>query len=170
MNMRKGFTLVELLIVIIIIGVLAAAMLLSSGTASDSAKASNVVSNMRSLKTACVLFYKDNMDVCEEAAKTNTLPSDPNLAGGIDPLKKYMDNPRISANYKIVTGTVKEGASTTYNRWFVKFDLNSEGYDAGVKDKLKGQAKSVGLYKTATEVGEDTTLYDGGNEVYMIAR
>lgn len=167
MNMRKGFTLVELLIVIIIIGVLAAAMLLSSGTASDSAKASNVVSNMRSLKTACVLFYKDNMDACEAVAPG--LPSDPDLAAGIDPLKKYMDNPNISDKYKIVTGTVDDNG-TTYNRWFVEFDLAGAGYDSGVKDKLKGQAKSVGLYKAKDNAGGAATFYDGSDKVYMVAR
>ena len=51
MKMRKGFTLVELLIVIIIIGILAAAMLLSSGAATETARASNAIAEMRSIKT-----------------------------------------------------------------------------------------------------------------------
>ena len=46
MKMRKGFTLVELLIVIIIIGILAAAMLMSSGSATDAATASTAISEM----------------------------------------------------------------------------------------------------------------------------
>ena len=54
MKMRKGFTLVELLIVIIIIGILAAAMLLSSGSATNSALASAALSEMRGLKAAVV--------------------------------------------------------------------------------------------------------------------
>ena len=54
MKMRKGFTLVELLIVIIIIGILAAAMLLSSGSATNSAMASAALSEMRGLKAAVV--------------------------------------------------------------------------------------------------------------------
>ena len=55
MKMRKGFTLVELLIVIIIIGILAAAMLLSSGSASDSAAATAALSEMRAIKAAVVM-------------------------------------------------------------------------------------------------------------------
>ena len=55
MKMRKGFTLVELLIVIIIIGILAAAMLLSSGSASDSAAATAALSEMRAIKAAIVM-------------------------------------------------------------------------------------------------------------------
>ena len=55
MKMRKGFTLVELLIVIVIIGILAAAMLLSGGSASDSASAAGAVSEMRALKAATIM-------------------------------------------------------------------------------------------------------------------
>ena len=59
MKMRKGFTLVELLIVIVIIGILAAAMLLSSGSATASADAAAAVSEMRALKAAIILYISN---------------------------------------------------------------------------------------------------------------
>ena len=53
----KGFTLVELLIVIIIIGILAGMMMLSTGSATDTAEATKIVSDMRNIKSACCLLY-----------------------------------------------------------------------------------------------------------------
>ena len=49
----KGFTLVELLIVIIIIGILAGMMMLSTGSATDKAEATKIVSDMRNVNAAC---------------------------------------------------------------------------------------------------------------------
>ena len=51
---RSGFTLVELLIVIVVIGVLSTMMMLSSTEAVSSAKASNIISNLRNWKTAAL--------------------------------------------------------------------------------------------------------------------
>lgn len=58
----KGFTLVELLIVIIIIGILAGMMMLSTGGATAKAEATKIVSDMRNLKAAAVMYYADNSD------------------------------------------------------------------------------------------------------------
>ncbi len=59
---RKGFTLVELLIVIVVIGILSAMMMLSSTEAVSSAKANNIISNLRNLKTAVLSWYADNIN------------------------------------------------------------------------------------------------------------
>lgn len=58
----KGFTLVELLIVIIIIGILAGMMMLSTGGATAKAEATKIVSDMRNMKAAAVMVYADGGD------------------------------------------------------------------------------------------------------------
>ncbi len=59
---RRGFTLVELLIVIVVIGVLAAMMMLSSDEAVSSARATKIIADMRTMKTALTAWYTDNYD------------------------------------------------------------------------------------------------------------
>lgn len=59
---RKGFTLVELLIVIVVIGILSAMMMLSSTEAVTSAKAAKVLADMRNIKTSVLEWYTENYD------------------------------------------------------------------------------------------------------------
>lgn len=76
---RCGFTLVELLIVIIIIGILVGAMMLILASGNHAAEAAKIISDLRSLKAATMLYYLDNPDGSEPT---------------IDPdLKMHMDRP-----------------------------------------------------------------------------
>ena len=143
--MRKGFTLVELLIVIVIIGILAAAMLLSSGSATASATASAVISDLRSLKAACLMAWADSMDYYQTAAPQ------------IGEVSKFMDN-----SDKVNNG--KYSIVTSGGKWYVKYDATSDAPE--VREKLQGKAGSVGLLASTTS--GDT--YAGGNDVVMIAR
>lgn len=56
---KKGFTLVELLVVIVIIGVLAGMMMLSTGKATDKAEAAKIINDLRTIKAAALMYYAD---------------------------------------------------------------------------------------------------------------
>ena len=59
---RRGFTLVELLIIIVVIGVLAAMMILSSTESVTTAKAAKILANLQTLKRAATQWYLDNRE------------------------------------------------------------------------------------------------------------
>ena len=83
---RKGFSLVELLIVIAIIGVLSATMMLSSTEAVSSAKATRVITAMTNLKKAVIAWYVDNHDqvtIDKEGYKIKT-------SKGVEKLSDYI--------------------------------------------------------------------------------
>ena len=153
---RKGFTLVELLIVIVIIGILSSSMMLSSGAATDMAEASNIVSDLYGLKTACLLFLLDSMD---EVVGPEFFPN-------ITMLARYIDN---SARFR-------EGGSYTIGvggdgRWYVGFNLETANKSDGVAKRLAGRARSVGLLQSmdlgnffTAETSEESMM------VWMVAR
>ena len=148
---RQGFTLVELLIVIVVIGILSAMMMLSSTEAVTSAKASNIVSNLRNLKTAALAYYVDHMDAMEGAKTVNADDSSYNgltfTKGSFSQdVAQYLNNNITDKGYSVsitdngewyVTYTIEDGASTATEQ-------------AGIITKLKGRAKSVGLCTNKT--------------------
>ena len=59
---RRGFTLVELLIVVAIIGVLATMMSLSAGNSTAKATAAKVIADFRTLRSAVGIFMAESGD------------------------------------------------------------------------------------------------------------
>lgn len=61
-TMHRGFTLLELLIVIVVIGILSAMLMLSASNIATSADATNIINNLKHMKTATMEWYTDNID------------------------------------------------------------------------------------------------------------
>ena len=63
MKIKKGFTLVELLIVIVVIGILSAMMMLSSTEAVSSAKVARIISDLTNWKKAVLAWYEKILEL-----------------------------------------------------------------------------------------------------------
>ena len=65
---RKGFTLVELLIVIVVIGILSGIMMFSSSKATSTARANTIIKNLKNLSIAAMTLYLDSPDIGRDIA------------------------------------------------------------------------------------------------------
>ena len=149
---RKGFTLVELLIVIVVIGVLSAMMMLSSTEAVTSAKASNIISNLTQLKKAVLSWYVDNLDKITVANngeyKINNDLVSTYVNNHSDEILKYLSNGTAiklknkseekEGNY-ILTGI------NLSKKWYICYVVGDAKSNNRLKEKLAAKAASVGL-------------------------
>jgi len=118
---KRGFTLIEVLIVIIIIGILAGSILLAAGSSSDSASASRIVQDMKTIKKASMFLF----------AESYSWPSD------VTDLEGYVD--RGMSRYSLENFDEKG--------LYIKADLSESS--AGLRDKLERMASGTGLYESS---------------------
>ena len=152
---RKGFTLVELLIVIAILGTLSAAMSASITGSTAKAKAATIANNVETLKNAASLYYAEHM---EDAGTT-----------GLNVTTSTVLNAHIKTWGDFGTGnityTADDDATTGTGRtnWNVTIDFTKDGEAESIKTYL-ANIKGYGSYG-ATKAGETdgTTVPDPEN-------
>ena len=159
--MRKGFTLVELLIVIVVIGILSAMMMLSSTEAVSSARAADIISDLRNLKTAALAFYMDNIDEVD-AVEGNIFVDGTASSDYKDTYDSYVarvftylgnadkirvDNTDDKEEYRYSFGSETHTSDTWYGgAWYVWCKVT----DDRVREKLASRAVAVGLCGSST--------------------
>jgi prepilin-type N-terminal cleavage/methylation domain-containing protein len=121
---QRGFTLMELMIVIVIIGVLAAIGIPAYNNYTRKAKAAACDAQKRSIATAVGLYYAEHSTYKEgEAAIT------------VENLTEYLDNadqlecPVAQGDDKGY-GIVVEGLGTEESPWKVSITCEGDGHDA----------------------------------------
>ena len=153
---RKGFTLVELLIVITIIGMLSSMMMIASGEAENSARATKIIEGFRSLSGAMLMFYNEDPTSADKIKTANVI---------IEGTKKYIKN-------KDAFGDAAKQQGTYYievqgDTWWLNYTLaNSSGQ---INDLIVKKAKDFGLKTAAKAKPSEAVIYDGkANIAYQV--
>lgn len=148
---RKGFSLVELLIVVTLMALLAGGLVLSLGGGLDKARASKVVSQLSNLRAAVALYQADMAGTAES-----------DKAPTAEKLKPYLQGE--SVEYELLFWP-SGGAENDH--WYA--GLKGVTPDSGLAKRLATMASSNGLLK-GDGAQQPNGAYDGGDIVWVKVR
>ena len=194
---RKGFTLIELLVVIVVIGILAAMMSLTASEFIASAKASNIIANLTTLKKATLAWYLDNLDkIVMTDQKNPTRYAGTVLIGDkSQPVQQWKDSEIHLSSYinnmgstginlnntktvKYADGTTKTNTNMAPGYYGICDAGNGKrttwyvGYcfkedEARVREKIIGRKDSVGIWLGTADAHENKNE-DNSAAVWML--
>ncbi|MDD5459455.1 MAG: prepilin-type N-terminal cleavage/methylation domain-containing protein [Phycisphaerae bacterium] len=119
MNAKKGFTLVEILIVVVILGILAAIVIPQFTNASTEAKENSLKSDLHTMRAQIELWSVKNSD------------NEPNALGDLvtdEYLRAIPENP--FTNDATISSTQEDGSAWYYNSTTGDVRANDGGTDA----------------------------------------
>ena len=143
---RKGFTLMELLILFVIIGALSGLMALMNKNAVSSAQANHIIHDFRNLKTAAMLWHNDNPKATTHDRKA---------------ILKYLNSKSM---VEVTDTPAKNGGyilkvSDSGKSWYIGREISN---DSGIRSKLTAKATSSKL------LGSDMkSLYNNDSQVWV---
>jgi hypothetical protein len=121
-------------------------------TSEASNEAAGIITDLRALKSAAMLFYADNMDDLESKYDSERTINGTDYKTLLGP---YLDNPkRFGTEYRFI-------ANVSNNKWYVGIDVSKKSKE--VRQILKERAEQLDL------VTETLATYNGGTGVYLVA-
>jgi len=147
---KKGFTLVEILIVVIILGILAAIVIPQFTSASAEARVSNLVTNLQTIRSQLLLYKTQHNETYAGSASDATLfgkqmTQYTDVSGAVSatpsssyPFGPYLQSVPVNPISGVATVTVVNGASTTFSApsadggWW--FNMATGEFRADLKD------------------------------------
>ena len=142
-HVRKGFTLVELLIVIAILGALSATMSVSTSGATAKAKAAAIAANVEACKSAALMYVNDESKIVTGKTADDVLK---------DMLPTWTDFSDSDAT----TGTKYAAVTTgdTSATWAITVDFDAEPD----KDSIRTELQKIKGYNKYQPAGGNPTV------------
>ena len=172
---RKGFTLVELLIVMGIMGILGAMGMIGGQQASDAARATTIADNMEKAAAAMQAYYIDNSAAINVDGTTAEKVADGASAYLSETLIDAVTIGNLKAGQYGVVLTVEKGTDGAADaNWFLVYKLvaNEAADGRKVKAVLASRADKMNFKQSAstTAAAYDGTTGDATDTIYMFVR
>ena len=161
---RKGFTLVELLIVIGIIGILGTMGVIGGTEATNIAKVTNIVDGFKKIESVMLGYYSYNYSTSDAGATDID-----NLIAGVKAQIRDADNTLTADSTTVARKYTISIVTGTPEKWWLAYKLDDSDI-ATLGPILKTRAAQMG-FKSATEAAQGQTeiaAYEGTTDtIYM---
>ncbi|MBQ7216522.1 MAG: type II secretion system protein [Synergistaceae bacterium] len=161
---RKGFTLLELLVVIGVMGLMSSMAMIAGQQATDAARANNIADGLEKAASAMMMYYGDNSDIIAvEGIGDSTTIKIADLVSGASAYLKRTGSDEDEDMLIASTATNKDGkyyvdvqGTAPAQEWWIVYTIPATDI-AGVGPILKNKANRMGLKTTSTS----NAAYDG---------